>query len=114
MSCRQKTVAKPLCGVRLQADEGHQCARLQAEAAKGGGGPVPPGTDIEEAVRKTEVTIKDDEGKETTLTVQEAIQLMYAEQKAMLKELLTGYVKDSDSDGEPDDGAIYLEPVKKH
>ena len=75
-----------------------------------GGSPVPPGADIEESVRKTEVTIKDDEGKETTLTVQELFQLMYAEQKAMLKESLTGYIKDEDSDGQPDDGAIYLNP----
>lgn len=72
-----------------------------------GGGPIPPGTDIQKAVRETTITVKDADGHETSMSVQDLFQMMFYD-------YLTGYIKDSDSDGEPDDGAIYLEPVKKH
>lgn len=72
-----------------------------------GGGPIPPSPEIEAAVRDTTITVKDADGRKTEMSVQDLFQMMFTD-------YLTGYIKDTDSDGNPDDGAIYLEPVKKH
>ena len=71
-----------------------------------GGGPIPPGPSIEEAVRRTTITVKDADGNETSMSVADLFQMMFYD-------YLTGYIKDSDSDGEPDGEAIYLTPVTK-
>lgn len=76
-----------------------------------GGGPTPVPEDIEEAVRKTTITVTDSEGQEETVTVAQMAEMLMGVISDMLsakKKYLTGHVVDEDSDEQPDQETIYL------
>ena len=77
-----------------------------------GGGPSPIPEDIEEAVRKTIITVTDSDGQEETVSVAQMAEMLMgvlADMQAAKKKYLNGYTKDEDSDGQPDGETVYFD-----
>lgn len=73
-------------------------------------GPTPVPVDIEEEVRKTKITVIDKEGKPVEMTVEELLTTLSDDMIEAKRKYLVGYIEDSDSDQEPDNETIYLNP----
>ena len=81
----------------------------------GGGGDVDP-DEIREIVRTTPITVTDPEGQQETVTVDQMAELLVdvnAEVQEAKKKHVTGYTKDDDSDGKPDEEILYFNPEVK-